>query len=417
MTGRGPVNQFRQHGSVYFAVLGVSMIVVTLGIGGILLARVQLRTQGRESDLAEARLQSQSAMELARLWIQQDSNWRATRTNGAWTQGLALGSGSISISVVDPNDSDLINAAHDPIRITTIGYMGRAQHRMVQYLEARPIPLSTLAYAIHSNGQLRVRPGRRIEGWGAYSTNGSLRNEGVIVGSVVATSINTAGTVADGITTGQPSRPMPPSSVIDYYADRGTTISTTSVEKQVLAPGYSSFGTANPQGIYVIRSSSDVVIKNSRIYGTLVIIAPGRKVTLDNELFMHSASSSQPVLIIDGDLEIKCSGADKTLSESGTGVNFNPAGAPYNGSVDGDKSDVYPCEIRGLVHVTGAIKMTTNAVFRGVLVSSSDASPAIEVDANVTFAPDSTIYSTPPVGYTSSVPMVPISGSINQVVD
>src|SRR6185436_20170013 len=99
-------------------VLGVSLIVTTLAVGGIIAGRVQARANSAESDMADARYSALSGIELARLWISQDTAWRTNRTNGDWTTGLAVGAGSVTINVVDPTDSSIANRPHDPATVT-----------------------------------------------------------------------------------------------------------------------------------------------------------------------------------------------------------------------------------------------------------------------------------------------------------
>jgi hypothetical protein len=410
----------RRRGSIYIAVLGVSLLAVTLGVGGILAVRAQARGSESGGEAAIARLAAQSGLELARLWMNQDPNWRTTRVNGNWVSGLAVGSGTVTIDVTDPIDGNLQNRPYDPVLVTATGHGHGARHALSVQLEARAVPLPTLAYALHVPGQLRVRSNRRVvAGSATLSTNGSLRNEGTIEAAVHAGSVLTAGVVYGGIQTGVTARSSSPASTIDLYANLGTEISgATSIDLRALGPGINPWGTPNADGVYVIRSSSDVTIQKSRILGTLVVICPGRKVALNNELFMEPARADYPVLIVVGNLEVNCLGAGYTLSESSNSRNYNPSGAPHSGVSDNDKTDTYPCEIRGLVHVTGTIQIKSDAVFRGALISESTAaSEAIDVDANPTIRYLPQLYTNPPQGFTSSVMMIPLAGSVRQVVD
>src|SRR4051812_45934562 len=81
----------RRKGSVYVLIIGVSMLAATITIAASLAGRAQSRALDGANNAAEARLYAQAAIDLGRLYIKQDSSWRANRTNGRWINGLAIG--------------------------------------------------------------------------------------------------------------------------------------------------------------------------------------------------------------------------------------------------------------------------------------------------------------------------------------
>src|SRR6266536_158156 len=126
-----------------------------------------------------------------------------------------------------------------------------------------------------------------------------------------------------------------------------------------------AYGAANPDGLYVINTSSDILIRNIRLNGTLVVNAPGRKVTIDQAVLMQPARADYPVLIINGNAVFQFNSAGSPLSESQLGVNFNPPAVPYNGSSNTTTTDLFPSEIQGLVHLIGTVTLTNPATIRG----------------------------------------------------
>ncbi|WP_428937602.1 hypothetical protein [Fontivita pretiosa] len=413
-----PREQARRRGSIYIAVLGAAMIVLTLAVGGILAARAQARSSDSLGEAAAARLAAQSALELARLWISQDPNWRSTRPNGTWASGLSVGGATISISAQDPIDNNLANRPHDPVVLSVVGQKGASRHRLSITLNASPQPLSTLGYAIHVPGQLRVRNRRVKLGAATASTNSGLRNEGTIEGAAEVASVVDPGIVYGGIVTGTPARPLPSTDIAALYSALATEISGISaIDRRALGPGINPWGSTNPDGVYLIRSSSNVTISTSRIVGTLVIIAPGKKVVLSDALLLEPARADYPALVVVGNLEIQCSGSLQLL-ENDANLTLNPAGLPYNGVSDNDKSDAYPSEIRGLVYATGSISFSNDPVLRGCIISGSSASSdAVFIDGDITIRYDPALMTNPPQGFTSSVTMVPLAGSLRQLVD
>ena len=72
-----------RRGSVFLVVLGVSLIVAALAYGGILVTRARQRTAAETADAAQARQNAETGIDLARLWIRQDANWRLNRSPGS----------------------------------------------------------------------------------------------------------------------------------------------------------------------------------------------------------------------------------------------------------------------------------------------------------------------------------------------
>ena len=416
-----PMRSIRpRRGGVYILVLGTCALVATVALGAVLASRAQARAADEMGDAAEARAYAQSVMELGRLWIAQDPDWRANRPNGAWITNQAFGGGRFSLSVTDPADGNLANQPHDPVVMTATGTRGRARQMIEVTLKADPVPLPALRYAAHTAGQFHVRTGRLVISDGStVSTDGSVRNDGIITGSVEAGSASTVGAVWGRTTLGIAARGVPNPAIIEKYAAIGTLINPGStIDRRVLAPGLNPWGATNPAGVYVIRSSGDVMIRNSRIHGTLVIICPGRKVVVDSEVLLHPASPAYPALLVDGNLELQFTGGDGLLSEAAESLNFNPTSAPYNGMSDGDAADVYPSEIRGLVHATGTVLIgQTIRVVGAVIANSTAAFDAIDINANAELLHEPSLVTTPPLWYTQKVRMVPIKGSLRQVVE
>lgn len=408
----------RRRGSVYIAVLGASLMVVTLAIGGILATRVQARGTDTNNDAAEARAYAQSGLELARLWISQDSSWRTKQGSAPWNTSVAIGSGSFTVSLADQVDGVIADRPHDAVIVTSTGRKGQARQVLQQTLSASPVALPALRYALFTGGQLHVRASARmILGPATIATNGSLRNDNVIEGNVDAGSYTAAGTIYGTLTSGVTARAMPSSTVPEAYANLGSSVVTSNtIDKEVLGPGRNPFGTANSDGVYVIRTSSNLTIRNCRIYGTLVVICPGKEVTIDSSTFIQPVRADYPALIINGDAKFNFDSTG-SLSEAAVGANFNPTGAAYLNTTDTDTSDTYPCRIDGLVHVTGKLSVQKPCVIRGAVICESTAGTDAADINTATFQVnyDSTLYTSPPQFYTTSVPMRSLAGSYKPV--
>ncbi|MGE5607766.1 MAG: hypothetical protein ACM359_00785 [Bacillota bacterium] len=405
-------------GTAYVAIVATALLAATISMGALAVVRAQTRQMNLASDAAEARLYAMSGIELGRLWIAQDPNWRINRPYGTWVSNMPIGGGSVTLEVTDPVDGNLANQPHDPIVMVATGIKGSARHSVEVQLVANPVPLDILKYAVHTGGQLHIHSGDLLKATGAtVSANGSLRNDGTIDANVETGTVTATGIVKGSFTSGVAAKPGPDPGIVERYASMGVEIAPGStIHERVLAPGYTPYGKTHPDGVYVIRTSSDLFITESRIHGTLVVICPGKKVTLGSQVFLEPARAGYPALIVNGNVVLQYD-SGTSLSETALFANFNPPGAPYNGVSDNDIWDSYPTEIRGLVHATGTVQVTQDAIVRGAIIAESTASTdAADFSANATIVYKPEIYTQPPPYYTTSVPMIPLVGSWKQRV-
>src|SRR5215213_9460385 len=117
-----PARNYRsaRAGGVYIAVLGSAMIVALLGMCALIGQRIENRLVVASTDIRQAQLNANTAIELAMLAMKQDANWFTNRGTGI---------GSCTANVVDPIDANLASGADDPVVITGIGYSGGAEQR------------------------------------------------------------------------------------------------------------------------------------------------------------------------------------------------------------------------------------------------------------------------------------------------
>ena len=433
-TGNNPAPAARalprkRRGGAYVVVLSVTVIVALMGIGSILAGRVRLRTAQVGNEAAEARVLAQTGAEAARLWISEDPEWRKNYPTQKVGPGAAfkLDGGSFSVELDDPADGNLTNRPNDVTALTSTGVKGGARQIIQVRLKAKPTPLPALAFALHTAGQVHVLTGQGLAVAGsAVSTNNNVDNQGTITGDVeiAASNMFSQGTVNGAIRTSAKSKAFPPKSVIDMYADLGTVIDPGPlIAGRVLAPNYNVWpgGGSNPDGVYVIRTSSDLTIKNTRFQGTLVIICPGRTVTIEGNNLLHKASRPDyPVLIVDGNAVFAYESSG-LLQEALLGVNFNPDGAPYPGAdpddLIGDLLDSYPSQIEGLVHVTGTVTFKNTAKIKGALLCESAlTTDAVRVEGTNTIEYDRNLFIEPPQGYAESIKMVVETNSWKRIV-
>jgi hypothetical protein len=194
------------------------------------------------------------------------------------------------------------------------------------------------------------------------------------------------------------------------------------IHRKVLSPGLNPFGTGqtNAQGIYWIDCSGNrLIIKRSRIHGTLLVLNAGPDSEIGTgPIHWYPAMPGYPALIVadddgsDGDFTIRAS--NRVLSEKENSVNYNPIGSAHDEfASDVDEVDIYASEIRGLVAVKGKLTFQNSPLIRGQVIVGddiTDSSGTLEVE----FQPDSLL--APPPGFRGSYQYERRPGATQKVV-
>ena len=406
----------RQHeGTIYLPLLATTMLVGMIALAAVKLARVQGRAAKQESDWAIAQLQAHNAIE-GGLFIIDSPNWRDMPGAGTGTLGFQIGPNMAMLEMVDPVDGDIGDSPEDDVVLTATGTMGDARHKTQVTVEAVVQPLEALTTCLHAAGDIEVKGGAYIAAQGApISTDGNIDIDEMVIGDVSALTRTGGGTITGTTTLGAEPKDLPDAQIIDDYIGKATAIYDPGdrINWFVLSPDRNPWGAANADCVYYIDTNGhDLTIKHARIWGTLVIRTGGKKVTIKDAVFMEPFRSDYPLLIVDGDLKIQTNALNMSLDEDGT-INFNPSGTPYEGHSDNDRSDTYPNEIRGLIHVTGEFEVDNSPVINGVVIGEGAVTCH---SSNTTFIYDESLPENPPEGY-GSIQMQIKPGSWRQIVD
>ncbi len=399
-----------RRGSVYIAVLGVAMIVSIVSLSAMQITRLQRKSALALDDMAEARLMAQSAVEYALAQITADPVWRKTFASGVEypADWVSLGgSGEFKFDLTD-SDGSLSDDVNDAVTLRGIGQSGEAVHVATVMLEPTGDPLACLEVSLCVNERVRPEPGGDMVTDQVISSNDDIdADDAPITGDVEAVD-DIRGDITGRETSAIPLREMPHEHVFDYYQFNGTWIDVDAlpvdgsnnpvISLVLLTPNVNPFGATNPAGIYVIDcQGKDLRIEDCRIVGTIVLLNPGNSTALASSVVLEPAVANLPSLMVQGDISISTN--DVNLSELDTGVNFNPVGTPYRNIDDSDRSDTYASVVRGLVYVSGTLKLlpdpdSPHSRFRGVVVCER-----IHAASRVTFKYDSVFFSYPPPGF------------------
>jgi len=397
------------------AVLGVAMIVDVIAITSMHIARIEIRAGVAQEELARAQLAAQSAVELAVAHIDWYPDWRTDNTHGAEVPnptGLSLGTMANYKFELFDTDGDLADDNSDQVTIRGIGMAGGSTSVVSVTLQPQGIGLDCLKSALHSHGSLSGGSSDLITADQTISSNGSI--DAAINGDAWAAGV-IAGIVSGTSSPAQsPPREMPDAAtVFDYYIANGTHITYSDIpsgliDKQLVSPNNNPYGAeTNPQGIYVIDCGGDRIrIQDSRILGTIILLNVGAGSSVEKDINWETAVANYPALMLQGDIELKWHGSN-SLDENKINVNFNPVGTPYLDAEDTDQNDTYPALIKGLVYVSGDLKIGDVCNLEGTLVVGG----ACNVRDDLTITYDSDLVNNPPPGFTDGSVMQVMPGS------
>ena len=419
----------RRRGGIYVIVLGVSMIVSVLALGAMTVRRIERRSGQQAADLTEARQYAHAAIEIGRLRIKSDANWRTTFSDGVWEADQPVGSGTYTLEGTDPNDGDLSFGETDSLELVGTGSKGSALQKLQVTLVPDIQGLTCLEASLHANNDLIINAAT-VNGSQIISANNTIQSMNGSTINPASESVNGfGGPVGPGSTTTPITpRTMPdPATVFDHYTAEGTPILISTIplaggfrtiENVVISPSNNPYGTraTNGKGVYVIDCQGQTLdIRNSRIVGTLVFLNIASYSSIYGSINWRSAVANYPALMVDSDSQFFFSSSP--LDEAALNVNFNPPGTPRQGEEDTLLDDVYPSRIKGLVYVSGDVRISSNDnTFDGVFVVGNTLQS--EPGGNLNLSYQSTFLDDPPPGFeVRPIPMKISPGSWKRVVD
>lgn len=415
----------RPRGGVYVAVLGMSMLVLVLGLGGLASARAISRTRADAGDLSGARWAASSGVELARYAIERDPTWRSVRSNGDWFSDVAVGSATVSVSVNNPNGA-MGRLPNDPVEITARAYQGSTVHTARLMLDAQSTPYSALDVPLTAGGAITATSATVHASGYTIATNLAFTALLCNINANVEAGLTAVGLTVNGTSRSLAgTRSLPGADAFDYYLANGTYIPGTSlplrsgartISNTVLSPVSNYFNSAlNSRGIYVIDAGNQVIaIGPCRIVGTLVIINANGAVRLQSTILAEPAVSNFPCIMVRGDANIT---ATSDLLTEGAGTpNYNPSNVPYpwpNGVSNGTigTTESYDSAINGLVYISQNASVSGSPTINQLVVGG-----ALSLGGTLTLGYTSEYRRNPPPGF-SVIRMRPRAGDRRQVVE
>lgn len=415
----------RGRGGVYLVVLAFCALVTVISIGSILASRIQSKLVANDMDVLIARQNAQAALEMGRLIMETDSNWRTNHPNGVWIDNRPLASGAATLTAANPN-GEMNRSSLDPVILTAIGVKGSARQKVQVTFHADSHGMDCLKYPLCFNGAVEFNDSA-ISSFGQTVAGNSTvsASAGYIKANVEAVGAITGATYYGTKTAGKAKSMPDPTRVYDSYIAQGTVIGITSLPlssgyrqltKCVLSPNSNPFGAGlNPKGVYVIDClGQEIAINSCRIVGTLVLINPGSSSLISGSVHWTPAVSNYPALLLKGSIRFNLGGDPLTEDVSLTN-NFNPVGTPYPypaGMDDSDYLDSYPSRIDGLIYCNVAFQTSGKHNVVGMLMGAA----AFKSYGALNLLFDSSLYGNPPPGFWI-IKMAPGAGAYKRQVD
>lgn len=416
-----------RRGGVYVLVLGVAAMITVVGLSAVALSRTQMRSTLAESEWARAGTLAQAGVEAAVANMNTSSTWRTDYAAGAEVSIGALGgsgpggAGAASFRIIDPADGNLAKFDRDSVRVYGYGRVGGATRVFSLDCQYRPPPvLDVLKYAVYAGSSITCVNPTSVSG--APLGTPSLSNKSTLLANVRVGSLTNTGTIIGEVRTGAAGATSLSdagrSSIVAGAVDinYSSLPSGGEISDTLLSATYNPYGSTSSRGIYRISVplGSRLRIRNCRIAATLIVdLGLLSQLEVRDAVYWDRPSGDLPTLVLTtaATSSVTISGTSATLDEASVGMNLNPTGTPYEGVEDADKTDSYPSQIRGVIHIAGAlssIEIGPTVTIVGTLISESSLSFATGVDIRY----DPQVLQSPPAAYqTGTAGMDPVAGT------
>ncbi len=153
MTRTRPSHRSRR-GGVYLLVLGVSMVIVMIGVSVSHLARIRSSSRTLSEEATKAELAAKSAVEITLKRIRLDSTWRSTKTSGVWSSPAETIGDAKFVSMLEDNDGNLADDPDDHAMLTVKASVGGAMRMLSVHLEREPIAANLLTNSDFESGTI-----------------------------------------------------------------------------------------------------------------------------------------------------------------------------------------------------------------------------------------------------------------------
>lgn len=397
-----------RRGAAYLIALLAGSIVTVTGLAALSMTTSRARTMAMSDHAARARSLTRSGLEHAKCAIAAHLDGGGTRGDifGAAEPSINMDGGTFGWSMRRMDGSAIMNT-DEPIVLRAKAEHGPARYAMQAILPPSGVPYDVLDTGMYAGGTINLSA---LSNLTSDKVVGAIGDVSAVTSTVTAP-VESAGTISgvlylDTTSSGVAQRRMPDPSLINYYAALGEHINVGSLptptgaptlQRILLSPSSNPFGSTNEHGIYILDcAGGNIVIRNLRVVGTLVLLNATGTVAIGNRVLLQPAHDWMPSLLVQGDITFQ--GNITNLNEAELGINLNPSHTPFGFQTDSDTSDDYVSRITGVSYASGnATFSLVRQRFAGTFIAGGDIriQGAVSVDINY----DPNVATIPPYGF------------------
>jgi len=393
------------------AIIILSLMIIA-ALAGAEEMMLEAKAAVNRNDIRQAYLCAHTGIDYCLYLAGQSSTWRSSLGNGQWVKDYAVGGGTVTVTVDDPEDGSVADDPVGIVELTASASKGLARRRVIA--RAQPPPGEALRYALCALSGKDVKLVKGIHVYGDIRTSGNVVADANV--SVVGNIYTLAGKSVD------PDLPDADTSVVrtseavqappvsfNWYNSVSERVAIPlcgakyRIENVRLAPDSNPYGFTHPDGLYHFDArGKEVVVVNCYVVGTLVI-TNSPKLKVEGGYYHAPARACYPALLSDGNIEVYLS---QPLREADAGTDFNK---------DEDLEDVFVSQIRGVVYSSARVKGFQEDGSTGPFyLSGAVVANELEIfgnDCHISYDPDLAIT---PVAGLQGDGLVLIPGSLRQ---
>ena len=421
----------RRGGYLYVAVLFTALIVAAAVAAALNLSTGSLRAENERINRKSALRLAESELHRVASHMNLASNWRLNKTSGAFSGWVVMSDDGVHNSDASQvrhrltdADGDLGDDFADSVELTAHAIVGKAEVAVSATLQPRQATESILHYGITAYDDIQIELAGSLTSAGPIQVGDDCKTNSS--GLLTTPTLECNGRVEmafRGDFVNSATVTMPSHDVVDMYVQEGTQIAVASlpiqngkrvVDSVLLTAADNPFGAGDPDGIYWIDASSQVIrIRNSRIGATLAIKNASSIEVAGGVVWTYA---NQPEAILVSDSNILFSGIAPGLDEPTLNANFNPATSPYRQTLfNTTTADYFPTELRGVVFTTANIAFDPTTDGRPMVITGAVICRDLWVNGHVAIRQLGEVLQAPPLGMIDLIPMEFVRGSFRRI--
>lgn len=349
---------FRRHplgnrrGIIAFTALIMLSVLVVVTLAAMEEMALETKAAQNRNAVRQAYLCAYTGIDYCLYLSRQSDTWSTEFGSGNWLSDYDIGSGAVTVSVLDPDGGAISSDPADPVELTATATCGLAK-RTVSAL-AQPPPGLALKYVLCSMSSTDLWLKADVRVYGDLRTTGQVKGDPDVslAGNIyTAPGANVDPWLIDADTRVIETSLTVPAPTVDFtwYKSIAQRLTLPAegpnyvIYDTRLTPDYNPFGFTSPQGLYWFDAGgAEVRIENACVIGTL-IITNAKKTRIRKGYYHTTYVAKYPALLSDSDIAVEI---EYNLDENDRSVDFNG---------DGDTKDFLVSQIRGVIYSTKKI--------------------------------------------------------------